>query len=64
MDMGDDRGKDPDDQKLQRLRRQFEEGRSLQRLEEERAMLSMEILEGLLLRIAAVERRLDQMEER
>lgn len=61
--MGEDGSKDSDDQKLQRLRRQFEEGRSLQRLEEERAMLSMEILEGLLLRIAAVERRLDRLED-
>lgn len=61
MNVGDDR--DEDQERLERLRRQIEDGRSLLRLEEERAMLSMEILEGLLSRIVAVERRLEQLND-
>lgn len=51
-----------DGDRLERLRRQLEEQQSLIRLEREKAELSVEILESVLLRIAALERRVDGLE--
>lgn len=47
--------------KVQRLRKQIDDGQTLVELEKEKALLSLEILEGLLLRVAALERRVDSL---
>lgn len=53
---------DDDQERVRRLRRALEEGRHLARLEEERAMLGMEIVESLLLRIEQLQERVARLE--
>ena len=52
---------DHEHRKLERLRKQIDDGHMLVELEKEKALLSLEILEAILLRVAALERRVDAL---
>lgn len=54
---------DHDQHQLQQLRKHVEDGQALVDLEKEKAMLSLEILEAILLRLSNLERRIDALEQ-